>query len=245
MDTGVIAKLVETLPRIKTKLQVIGLVIIAGGYLATRTVIPDSVISQISVGAIGVAFIVFGQVFHYLRDFPVRQRGRLIISLFVIFLLFVLTLVIFNAYHLQNMRTGSQVDSGGLGVKKGSSEEAQKRKSFYINIEYDSPLVSSLETELGWVFSAHNPTVSIEIGHTGSLETNPSTGLCYFTGGVLKVDVQRVTCYKFGDMFLHSTLRAGNNCGRVVERLDEQVRQHTQRNASEIAARITDCVGAL
>jgi hypothetical protein len=85
--------LVESLPRLRTRVQLFGLVVTVGAFIAVRTIAPNAMRAQISAGAIGVAFIVFGQVFSVLKDFPEKHRAGLILALFVVFCGFVISLI--------------------------------------------------------------------------------------------------------------------------------------------------------
>lgn len=93
MDTSFWSHLTDLLPKIRTRLQLSGLVITVGAFVAVRTIAPNAIKAQISAGAIGVAFVVFGQVFQVLKDFPEKDRAKVVITLFVVFCFFVLFLV--------------------------------------------------------------------------------------------------------------------------------------------------------
>jgi ankyrin repeat protein len=85
-ETG--QKLVEILPRIRTKVQLTGLAIAIVGFLLIRVASPTALGSQIALGSIGILLIVFAQVFHFLPDFPQSSRLILILALFFGFLIF-------------------------------------------------------------------------------------------------------------------------------------------------------------
>src|SRR5581483_3795336 len=55
--------LIQALPKIKTGLQLTGLLFIVAGYLAYQQVPRERVPGIIAAGGIGVLFLVFGQVF--------------------------------------------------------------------------------------------------------------------------------------------------------------------------------------
>jgi hypothetical protein len=93
-DMSWFTKLLEVLPNIRTRLQLSGLVVAVAAVVATRAVVPQAVNAQLSAGAIGVLFIVFGQVFSSLKDFPEHERSRLVLVLFGFFCVFVVTLVV-------------------------------------------------------------------------------------------------------------------------------------------------------
>ena len=88
------ARLVELLPRLKTRLQFFGVVVMLGAYIIVRQIAPNATKAQLTAGAVGIAFIVFGKVFSVLKDIPANQRAALILGLFVVFC----CLVIFLTY---------------------------------------------------------------------------------------------------------------------------------------------------
>lgn len=82
-------KVIETLPRIRTKIQLTGLVVTIVGYILVQATNPEAPISaQLAVGSIGIVIIVFAQIFHFLKDFPENSRLTLVLSLFIIFILY-------------------------------------------------------------------------------------------------------------------------------------------------------------
>src|SRR5271168_4736999 len=94
IDASFLTRLVDLLPKIKTRLQLSGLAIAVGAFVALRTIAPNAINAQISAGSIGVVFVIFGQVFSALKDFPAAQRAKLIITLFIVFCVFVISLII-------------------------------------------------------------------------------------------------------------------------------------------------------
>lgn len=92
-------ELLSALPAIKTKFQLTGLIVGLATLVAIRVSAPDAVVAQISAGAIGILFLIFGQIFQAIPHFPIKQRATLIITLFIIFVLFILvlvTIILFN-----------------------------------------------------------------------------------------------------------------------------------------------------
>jgi len=99
--------LAEILPRLKKPFQLVGLIMLIAGGVATRAVEPKAVQVTICAGAIGVLFIVFGQVFSAIPSFPAASRVRLILSLFSIFVVFVLALIGLTGYFLTKLSAPS------------------------------------------------------------------------------------------------------------------------------------------
>jgi len=92
--------LVQTLPSIKTKFQLTGLVVGVAAFVGVRFAAPDAVVAQICAGSVGVLFLVFGQIFQAIPHFPPEARVKLVITLFITFVLFVLILVAIILYSL-------------------------------------------------------------------------------------------------------------------------------------------------
>lgn len=84
---GLFAKLVEVLPRLRTQFGMIGLIVVVGGIVATHSLAPASLPAQLAAGLVGVNFLVFGQVFYFLRSVPAQRRAGLVVGLFAIFCL--------------------------------------------------------------------------------------------------------------------------------------------------------------
>ena len=93
-----VTTVVEALPKLRTKLQLTGLIVAIAAIVATRAVAPQALNAQLSAGAVGVLFIVFGQVFSSIKDFPEQERSRLVLLLFGIFCIFVLALIVVTGF---------------------------------------------------------------------------------------------------------------------------------------------------
>ena len=103
--TGFLAQIARVLPNLRNRFALIGLVVTVAGFVATRVVAPEYVHAQIAAGAIGVLFLVFGQVFHHLGSFPEAERTQLITRLFLVFVALVLALIGLTGYFLQSRNT--------------------------------------------------------------------------------------------------------------------------------------------
>lgn len=79
---------IETLPHIRTRVQLTALVVAVAGVSLIRVSSPDAVRAQIAAGSVGVCLVVFAQVFHFIHQIPARSRLTLVLGLFVAFLLF-------------------------------------------------------------------------------------------------------------------------------------------------------------
>ena len=85
--------LARVLPKIKTPLQLSGAAIIVVGSLAMHFAQPGNNVAMLTVGGVGVGFLVFGQLFSYLKDFREIDRPLVFLVSFVIFCLFIVTMV--------------------------------------------------------------------------------------------------------------------------------------------------------
>lgn len=92
--------LIKALPRLRNQFGLVGFIVAIGAFVAVRTIAPGSIHAQISAGSIGVCFIIFGQVFYFLKDIPEDDRAKLIIRMFIIFCVFTLSLIAATAYFI-------------------------------------------------------------------------------------------------------------------------------------------------
>lgn len=120
--TGTVEKFVNLIPRIKTPIQLAGLALAIAAVIAIRSVVPGATKAQISAGAIGVVFLVFGQVFAALGSFPQKDRVKLVVSLFSIFCAFVIALVVVTsilvAKTMESVDTDSPDESHVVDLKQ-------------------------------------------------------------------------------------------------------------------------------
>jgi hypothetical protein len=101
------SNLANLLPRLKTPIQLIGFVVLVSAFIVIRSIDPNNVPALIAGGAIGVLFLVFGQLFYYLNRFPGPSRVLLVLLALVIFAALVVTLLIVTARSLSPLQTVS------------------------------------------------------------------------------------------------------------------------------------------
>jgi hypothetical protein len=89
-----LSSVITALPKIRTPIQLIGLIVAIGAFLAIRSVFPAALNAQISAGAIGLCFVVFPMLFVTIPQLPEKQRGFCVIAMFGMFLTFVIALII-------------------------------------------------------------------------------------------------------------------------------------------------------
>jgi len=141
---------VKALPGIKNKFQLTGLIVGIAAFVAVRVAAPDAIVAQVSAGAIGILFLIFGQIFQAIPHFPENDRVRLVITLFVAFLLFILSLVGIVLYSLNGAKKykGTEVS---LGISEPISFEEQMRwistrSKFNITISFNKNCDDTVKT---------------------------------------------------------------------------------------------------
>ncbi len=121
-------RLVQALPGIRNQIQLTGLVIGVAAFVAVRFAAPDAVVAQISAGAIGVLFIIFGQVLQpiIMNGIPSESRVKFIITLFILFVFFILSLVGMILYSLPK-----SITNDGNTVTGGTPDPVEFRNWIY------------------------------------------------------------------------------------------------------------------
>ncbi|WP_141688309.1 hypothetical protein [Bradyrhizobium paxllaeri] len=102
MDFVAIGKtLSEVLPRLRGRIQLSGLIIIVVVGALVSFARPGDYLGLILVGGVGVGFIVFGQLFHFLKSFKDDSRPTVFLVSFLSFLLFIIALVALFVIHVR------------------------------------------------------------------------------------------------------------------------------------------------
>jgi hypothetical protein len=110
----------EKLPSIKTRIQLSGLIIIVVVGALVAFARPGDYIALILVGGIGVSFIVFGQIFHFLTSFRNESRPTVFLVSFISFLFFIVILALIFVMHVQ--------PSPSLLINQAQAEEPKRNK---------------------------------------------------------------------------------------------------------------------
>jgi hypothetical protein len=171
--------LAQGLPKLKTRLQLTGLVILVGGFLVARSVAPEEVHAQICVGVIGVLFLVFGQVFNAIRDIPELERARLLFRLFLVFAVLVVALIVATGYFLvqgstmRATREKTQLEEHNKqAITKAKADEADRMSSALLQIAGMIQSKSGLTYDLHAYSRAHpSDDTSIDVIVTSITET--------------------------------------------------------------------------
>jgi|GEM_PF-7127939 len=85
-------KVVDILPKLRTKVQLAGLIVAVAAFVATRWVSPD-VVAQICAGAIGVVILGLGLSFNVINTIPEQRRALFIMTMFGMSLVCIYALV--------------------------------------------------------------------------------------------------------------------------------------------------------
>lgn len=109
-------KAVAILPRLRTKIGLVGLIVTVGAFVATRSVAPGSTGAQLSAGAIGVTVIIFGQIFYFLALIPERDRAKFVLAMFALFCALLVTLVVLTALMIRTRISDVALAGDGPGT---------------------------------------------------------------------------------------------------------------------------------
>src|ERR1044071_1938508 len=116
--------IIKALPGVKNKFQLTGLIVSVAAFVAVRFADPNAVVAQVCAGAIGILFLIFGQIFQAIPHFPEHDRVKLVITLFIAFLLFTLSLVwiVANTIVGAGKHRGTEI---GIGISDPISFERE------------------------------------------------------------------------------------------------------------------------
>ena len=84
------------LPKIRTKLQLSGLVVGLAFALFVHFAKPGDNLALITAGSVGISLVVFGQLFHFLQDFASRDRPKVFLASFAVFCVFTLAVLLIS-----------------------------------------------------------------------------------------------------------------------------------------------------
>jgi hypothetical protein len=83
----------ELLPKLKTTLQLSGLALGLVFGLFVHFVKPGDNVALITAGSVGISLVIFGQLFHFLKEFRAIDRPKVFLFSFVMFCGFTLALL--------------------------------------------------------------------------------------------------------------------------------------------------------
>ena len=128
--------LARTLPSIRTTLALSGFVVATAAVLIVRLVSPGNTTAMLTAGSIGISLVVFGQVFHFLRDFPRNQRALVFIATFLIFVVLIISMTIITITLLQQP---------SLEITVGESDAEDSQKSIMRIAQADPVIVNDFD----------------------------------------------------------------------------------------------------
>ncbi len=127
------------LPQQKARIQLAGLALVVAAFVTVRSVAPKHIEAQISAGAIGVTFIIFGQAFQFLHLIPSRERPRFLLAMFFGFLVFILALVTLIVILTKSGadRSAAPVSADSLGTSLPQEGTATPTYEEYVETFFD------------------------------------------------------------------------------------------------------------
>ena len=111
--------LANILPKLRNQFGLIGLIVAVGGFVVSRQLAPESLVTQLAAGSVGITLIIFGQVFYYLRQIPDAQRGTLIIVLFLTFCIFMIIQLVIATIFMTKSRNRIPDNSISFKIPEG------------------------------------------------------------------------------------------------------------------------------
>jgi hypothetical protein len=106
--TGFWQKALDVLPKLKAPLQIIGFIVLVGGFVAYRAVAVQYVPGVIAAGCIGILLIIFGQLFKLIESVPKLQHPAFLTIFFLVFC--TLIVILFSIAVTSYMRNPSGDD---------------------------------------------------------------------------------------------------------------------------------------
>src|SRR5260370_40793276 len=85
--------LARVLPKVKTKLQLSGLVVGVVIMMVAHFAKPGDTVAMLIAGSVGVSIVIFGQLFHFLGSFRPQDRPLVFLLTFAMFCVLVLALL--------------------------------------------------------------------------------------------------------------------------------------------------------
>jgi hypothetical protein len=149
------AKLATIIPRLRTPIQLTGWLAVVAAGVMTQTVQAANVQAQISLGALGILLLVFGQLFHFINtSIPKKERGTLLLRMFVVFCIFIIGLIAATSYFFIRPSPAEVVLMDSAARIYGTGEEGSRLNSVALSqILDDVAQVDPEPTYAGWVLN--------------------------------------------------------------------------------------------
>jgi hypothetical protein len=94
--------LARVLPKVKTKLQLSGLVVGVVIMMVAHFAKPGDTVAMLIAGSVGVSIVIFGQLFHFLGSFRPQDRPLVFLLTFAMFCVLVLALLAALTFRIQD-----------------------------------------------------------------------------------------------------------------------------------------------
>lgn len=123
MET-VFSNIARIIPKLRTKIQLFGVIIAVVGVIATRIVAPDFVLSQIAGGAIGLVIMIFASITSVLPHINESFRGTFFIILFILTIALITILLFFTINITQEYNKKRELETNATNA----NTEAERAK---------------------------------------------------------------------------------------------------------------------
>lgn len=187
----------------------------------------------------------YGEYIRWAKNHPILSR-LLFGSVFVRAAMGFVVLGIAFVISVRSCGTDNETAEPESGSEADAQEHQEvidtERSEFSLAGYEDSALIAAVEEMTGYEYDRRSPLNRIQITYTGSLVTIEETGLCYYTGGCLKVLVNERECTTFKSLRIEPTLRGGNPRDALLASLLEEARMVATRNAHVVASGVKDCL---
>ena len=121
----ILNKFINSLPKLKTPIQLAGFTLIIGSYYGINSISPGNLKAQIAAGIIGIAMIIFGQIPTILNSLPKKDRSKFLERIIIIFCLSLITLSMATIYFVidVNSKQDNTKDNNNIPVNQYKDNE--------------------------------------------------------------------------------------------------------------------------
>ncbi len=196
-----------------------------------------------SLGIPGLALGIFYMLFKGFRwKFPAVPKqwvGPTIVIFIIVTGGIILTTLILWA---PNPNNGTRANDT---MEKIDTVLAVVKDSTFTFIDYDDDtLASEIEEITGYKYNKNSLLNKIQITYSGKINTRSSnlSNLCYYPGGNVRIIVSQKECHSFENLKLSETLKAGNPCNEVNNKVIREVKDRVSKNRKLVASKIKECL---
>lgn len=162
----------NVLPKLKTSIQLTGLVVGLAFALIANFSNPGDTTAMLTGGSVGISIIIFGQLFHFLKDFDRAARPLVFLVSFGMFCVFTLSLLAMTIFSLKMPSVTVTDFHPSLEIKKKLEETKPTDPNAASTTDRRSLLFNSLSPEKWLIGSAE----AAPIGQEPDIIELPSLG---------------------------------------------------------------------